>query len=90
MASIYVGNLPYTMTEEDLKNLFSEHGNVHSVKLIMDHESGRPRGFGFVEMEKEDARVAIKDINGNEVGGRTLRVNEAHQRPPTQRNRIEE
>lgn len=85
MASIYVGNLPYSMTENDLKELFSEYGEVQAVKLIIDHESGRPRGFGFVEMDKNDARMAIKDINGNEVGGRTLRVNEAHQRPPTSR-----
>lgn len=89
MASIYVGNLPYTMSEDELKALFAEHGEVHSVKLIMDHESGRPRGFGFVEMEKEDARIAIKAISGNEVGGRTLRVNEAHQRPPTQKKHSE-
>ena len=86
MASIYVGNLPYSITENDLKELFSEYGEVQAVKLVMDHETGRPRGFGFVEMDKTDARSAIKVINGNEVGGRTLRVNEAHQRPPTSRH----
>ncbi len=85
MASIYVGNLPYSMSESDLKELFSEYGEVRSVKLIMDHETGRPRGYGFVEMEKSEARAAINVINGNEVGGRTLRVNEAHQRPPGSR-----
>ncbi len=85
MASIYVGNLPYTMSENDLKDLFSKYGEVQAVKLIMDHQTGRPRGFAFVEMEKGNAREAIKVINGNEVGGRTLRVNEAHQRPPTSR-----
>jgi RNA recognition motif-containing protein len=86
MSSIYVGNLPYTTTEEELAELFSEHGNVHSVKLIIDHATGRPRGFGFVEMDKEHAKDAIKSVNGNELGGRTLRVNEAHQRPPSGRD----
>ena len=86
MASIYVGNLPYTITENDLKNLFSEYGEVQAVKLIINHETGRPKGFAFVELEKGNARAAIKVINGNEVGGRTLRVNEAHQRPPTSRH----
>lgn len=82
MASIYVGNLPYTASEDDVRELFEQHGSVHSVKLIVDHATGRPRGFGFVEMDKENAKDAIKQINGNEFGGRTLRVNEAHQRPP--------
>ncbi len=59
MASIYVGNLPYTMTENDLKDLFSDYGEVQAVKLIMDHQTGRPRGFAFVEMDKGDARDAI-------------------------------
>ncbi len=83
MSSIYVGNLPYTMSEDDLRDLFSEFGEVTGAKLIIDHETGRPRGFGFVEMDKDGARTAIRAINGNEIGGRTLRVNEAHQRPPT-------
>ena len=86
MSSIYVGNLPYEMTEEELRELFSPHGDVRSVKLIIDHATGRPRGFGFVEMDKDNARDAIKQINGNEVSGRTLRVNDAHQRPPTSRS----
>lgn len=83
MLSIYVGNLPYQITEEELKELFSEYGEVASVKLIADHTTGRPRGFGFIEMDKDGARLAIREINGNELGGRTLRVNEAHQRPPS-------
>ena len=82
MASIYVGNLPYSASEEEVRDLFAEYGTVHSVKLIIDRESGRPRGFGFVEMDRDDARNAIKQVNGNEMGGRTLRVNEAHERPP--------
>ena len=90
MSSIYVGNLPYNASEEEVRDLFAAYGTVHSVKLIIDRESGRPRGFGFVEMDRDDARAAIKQVNGNEMGGRTLRVNEAHERPPinsTQGNR---
>ena len=84
MASIYVGNLPYEITEQELAELFTTYGPVQSAKLIIDHQSGRPRGFGFVEMEDRDSiRDAIGALNGNELGGRTLRVNEAHQRPPT-------
>lgn len=86
MASIYVGNLPFSITEDELQEMFSEFGEVQSVKLISDHETGRPRGFGFVEMERDNAREAINAFNGKEVGGRTLRVNEAHQRPPTGRS----
>ncbi|MEM7084513.1 MAG: RNA-binding protein [Pseudomonadota bacterium] len=82
MASIYVGNLPFTTTQEELEALFGNVGPVQSVKIITDHETGRPRGFGFVEMNKDDARAAVTAINGTELKGRTLRVNEAHQRPP--------
>lgn len=85
MSSIYVGNLPYTITEADLEALFLQHGEVRSVKLIIDHATGRPRGFGFVEMDKNSVRIAIKRVNGNELGGRTLRVKEAHHRPPAGR-----
>ena len=83
MSSIYVGNLPYNTTEEQLLELFSTHGDVRSVKLIVDHATGRPKGFAFVEMDKKHTRHAIKQVNGNAFGGRTLRVNEAHQRPPS-------
>jgi RNA recognition motif-containing protein len=82
MASIYVGNLPYTATEEEIGALFTPFGNVQSVKIIMDRETGRPRGFAFVDMDRDAAKDAIKQINGSEMGGRTLRVNEAHDRPP--------
>ncbi len=84
--SIYVGNLPFSCTNEELEGLFSEHGTVNSVKLIMDRETGRPRGFAFVEMEQGDAQNAITALNGVEFGGRTLRINEAQERPAPRRN----
>jgi RNA recognition motif-containing protein len=88
MKSIYVGNLPFSATEEDMRNLFSSFGTVHAVKLISDRETGRPRGFAFVEMEDSAAESAISALNGKELGGRTLRINEARERAPRQeRNR---
>jgi RNA recognition motif-containing protein len=77
---IYVGNLPFSASEEEIRNLFETHGNVHSVTLISDRETGRPRGFGFVEMDAESAQAAIDAINGTEFNGRTLNVNEARER----------
>jgi RNA recognition motif-containing protein len=77
---IYVGNLPFTASEEEIRNLFATHGTVHSVTLISDRDTGRPRGFGFVEMDAETAQTAIDAINGTELGGRTLNVNEARER----------
>lgn len=76
--SIYVGNLPWSTSEEQLKQLFQEVGNVLSVKLINDRETGKPKGFGFVEMEDTEAQAAIEKFNGSEYGGRTLKVNEAN------------
>ena len=90
MKSIYVGNLSFSATEEDIRNLFSPYGTVHSVKLVSDRETGRPRGFGFVEMEDSAAANAISALNGKEVGGRALRINEAREReraPRQERNR---
>src|SRR5688572_15984437 len=81
MTTIYVGNLPFSATEEELRGLFERHGKVESVKLINDRETGRPRGFGFVEMPQSDAQTAIQQINGFQMGGRPLRVNEAQERP---------
>jgi RNA recognition motif-containing protein len=75
---LYVGNLNFTTTEEEVRNLFAAHGEVHSVNMINDRETGRPRGFCFVEMENADA--AIQALNGKEVGGRALTVNEARAR----------
>lgn len=75
---IYVGNLPFTSTEADLKDLFGRHGAVQSVNVIADRETGRPRGFAFVEMEQSgDAQDAIRALDGSDLGGRNLKVNEA-------------
>jgi RNA recognition motif-containing protein len=80
MKTIYVGNLPFSASEDEIRDLFSPHGDVHSVKLINDRETGRPRGFGFVEMEDSSAESAIQALDGSTMGGRTLRVNEARER----------
>jgi RNA recognition motif-containing protein len=89
MKSIYVGNLPYSATEEDIRNLFTPYGIVHAVKLVSDRETGKPRGFGFVEMEDSMAINAISALNGKDLGGRSLRINEARERAPRQeRNRF--
>lgn len=80
--SIYVGNLPWAATEEQVRELFSEYGNVISVKLVSDRETGRARGFGFVEMEDADAENAIEALDNSSFGNRTLRVNEAKPRAP--------
>jgi len=81
MAKIYVGNLPFTATEDQVRELFAAHGTVESVALPTDRETGRPRGFGFVEMSQADAARAIQAVNGKELGGRALRVNEAQDKP---------
>ncbi len=77
---IYVGNLPFSSTEDELRDLFASFGQVQSVKLITDRETGRPRGFGFVEMDADGAAAAIESLDNTQFGGRTLRVNEAHDR----------
>ncbi|HKK05208.1 MAG TPA: RNA-binding protein [Gammaproteobacteria bacterium] len=87
MKSIYVGNLPFTASEDEVRELFERHGAVHSVKLINDRETGRPRGFGFVEMEAADAEAAIQALNGQDMGGRALRINEAQERAPRPQKR---
>ncbi|MCX7036455.1 MAG: RNA-binding protein [Proteobacteria bacterium] len=81
MTKIYVGNLPFTATEQELRTLFAQHGNVVSVALPTDRETGRPRGFGFVEMAQADAARAIESLNGQQLGGRALRINEAQDKP---------
>jgi RNA recognition motif-containing protein len=81
MTTIYVGNLPFNATEQDVRALFEGHGTVESVKLINDRETGKPRGFGFVDMAQADAQTAIQALNGQQLGGRPLRVNEAQERP---------
>ena len=82
MTTIYVGNLPFSATEDEVRKLFERHGKVESVKLVMDRETGRPRGFGFVDMTASDAQTAIQQTNGFQMGGRPLRVNEAQERAP--------
>jgi RNA recognition motif-containing protein len=77
--NIYVGNLPWSTTDEELNDMFAEYGNVSSAKIIYDRETGRSRGFGFVEMDN-GAEEAISSLNGSMVGGRSLKVNEARPR----------
>lgn len=78
---LYVGNLPFSSTQEDLTDLFGRHGSVASVNVITDRETGRARGFAFVEMESEsEAEAAIRALDGSNVGGRDIRVNEAQER----------
>jgi RNA recognition motif-containing protein len=82
--NIYVGNLSYGMSEDELRDAFSAFGDVSSVKILMDRETGRSRGFGFVEMpNKSEGDKAIAELNGKDVGGRALRINEA--RPKEER-----
>ena len=78
---LYVGNLAYQTTGEDLQQLFAQAGTVQSASVIEDRETGRSRGFGFIEMSsKEEGHAAIQQFNGHEVGGRALNVNEAKPR----------
>ena len=78
--SLYVGNLPWSATEADVRDLFSTHGEVLSVKLITDRDTGRARGFGFVEMESSAASAAVEALDNYSFGGRNLKVNEARPR----------
>jgi RNA recognition motif-containing protein len=80
---IYVGNLPWSTTSATLESLFSAHGTVNSAEVIADRETGRSRGFGFVEMDSDEAcQRAIQALNGTEVDGRAITVNEARERTP--------
>jgi RNA recognition motif-containing protein len=84
--NIYVGNLPYDLNEDEIKTMFSEFGEVSTVTLITDRESGRPKGFGFVEMADDtQGQAAIAALNGKEIKGRTVRVDKAE--PRTERPR---
>ncbi|MCF7801015.1 MAG: RNA-binding protein [Candidatus Marinimicrobia bacterium] len=80
MKTIYVGNLPFSASEDDIRNIFAEYGEVQSVKLITDRETGRPRGFGFVDMDEEPAKQAIAGLQDYALDGRTLQINEARER----------
>jgi len=81
MTKLYVGNLPFSATEDAIRTLFAPHGTVEKVSLITDRDTGRPRGFGFVEMSNADASRAMQALNGQDMGGRPLKINEAQDKP---------
>jgi len=82
MTNIFVGNLSYQTTQEDLQQAFAQYGGVERVNIVTDRETGQPRGFAFVEMtERRDAETAIAQLNGAEMNGRALNVNEARPKP---------
>ncbi|MEZ5560083.1 MAG: RNA-binding protein [Pseudomonadales bacterium] len=81
MKKLYVGNLPWSVSDNELKELFQGAGEVISARVITDRETGRSRGFGFVEMDDQGARRALEELNGHDMGGRPLRVNEANDKP---------
>jgi len=80
--TLYIGNLSFNSSEEDLRNFFSDYETVSSVKIITDRETGRSRGFGFVELDENEANGAIEALDGGELDGRNLRINEAKKREP--------
>ncbi len=80
MTKLFVGNLPFSVTEEALRDLFTPHGTIEKLALITDRDTGQPRGFGFIEMSSGDAARAMQALNGTDFGGRTLKVNEAKER----------
>jgi RNA recognition motif-containing protein len=77
---MYVGNLPYSSSEDDVRDLFSQYGDVGDVNVVRDRETGKSRGFGFVEMGQDQAEEAMSNLDGSKFGGRTLKVNEAKPR----------
>ena len=79
---LYVGNLPYTTNDDELRQLFEEYGSVQSANVVSDRDTGRSRGFGFVEMDSEAADKAIRALDGKDFGGRPLRIDEARERRP--------
>lgn len=87
MKKLYVGNLPFSATEDEVKGLFEEYGSVTSINLISDRETGRFRGFGFVEMEDDAATEAMSALNDQDFSGRPLKINEARERQPRTRDR---
>src|SRR5205809_832396 len=81
MYKLFVGGLPYATTDDELKDLFAQHGTVASATIVKDRDSGQSKGFGFVEFESdEEGKAAEKALNGTEIGGRTVTVNEARPR----------
>jgi RNA recognition motif-containing protein len=86
--NMYVSNLSFQTSEEDLRSLFTAYGNVSSAKVISDRETGRSRGFGFVEMDSDaEAQAAMKALNGKDIEGRALSVSEAREKPPREQNK---
>lgn len=85
MKKLYVGNLPWRVDDDELRGMFEPFGSVASASVITDRETGRSRGFGFVEMDDQAADTAMNELNGKEQGGRPLRVNEANERRPSPR-----
>jgi RNA recognition motif-containing protein len=83
LTKLYVGNLPFSATEDAVRTLFSKHGTVEKVSLITDRDTGRPRGFAFVEMSNADASRAMQALNGTDLDGRSLKINEAQDKPRT-------
>lgn len=77
---LYVGNLPFNATRDDVRAAFEAHGTVYEVNLVTDRDTGRPRGFGFVEMDEQGAAAAIEALDSKDFGGRDLKVNEARER----------
>ncbi|MCL2039868.1 MAG: RNA-binding protein [Bacteroidetes bacterium] len=84
--NIYVGNLASTTTEEDLKEVFGKHGQINSVKIIKDFDTGQPKGFAFVEMSQKDGINAVEQLNDTELNGNNIIVNEAYERRNNNRN----
>ena len=82
MKSLYVGNLPFTASEDEIRVLFAAYGTVESIRLITNRDTGEPRGFGFVEMADNEAARAVQELNGKDFDGRALRINEAEPRTP--------
>jgi RNA recognition motif-containing protein len=87
VTKLYVGNLPFTATDDSVRALFTKHGTVEKLALINDRDTGRPRGFGFVEMSAADASRAMQALNGADFEGRSLKINEAQERAPNQSRR---
>ena len=81
MTKLYVGNLSFSSTEDSIRTLFAAHGTVEKISLIMDRDTGRPRGFAFVEMSDSDASRAQQALNGKDFDGRALKINEAQDKP---------
>jgi RNA recognition motif-containing protein len=81
VTKLFIGNLPFSATEQSVRALFEPHGNIDSLALIKDRDTGQPRGFGFVEMSNSDASKAMQALNGKDFGGRPLKVNEAQDKP---------